>query len=347
MQDDDAGSAITVTVTRAGNSGSVTSSSVTIPMLVPGATLAEQLSWVRGFGQSGNEYIVEISGNVTITGTSAALPAGRSNITVRIRGREAISEVRLSTNGILFTIGSGVTLVLDENITLMGRGGVGSHDTTTANNNSLVRINSGGTLIMNEGARVVGNATTNQSGAGVFVASNGRFTMNGGEISGNRSGGSGSGSGIYAGHGGVHVGNGGMFTMNYGIISGNSSSNGGAGVSVGSGGMFTMTGGRISGNRVTGSSRGGGVFVAGTSTTGTWPTTIPAGIFRISKGIIHGNESAVAEELRNTSGDGLSASLHNGGTAQRGTFSDGTFTPLGDLNTTNITINVANGELSW
>jgi len=378
VQNADVGSIITVTVTRTDNSGSITSPSIAIgAILVPvGVTLAEQLSWIRGFGQFGNHYIVQISGNENISPINAALPTGRNN-TITIRGREAVREVRLSANGVLFTIGSGVTLVLDENVALVGRGGAGSH-VTAANNNYLVRINSGGTLIMNEGARIVGNsfststtwnAHVTSQGGGVHIANGGTFTMNGGDISGNRAtttitiSGTGIAGASLSQGGGVFVANGGAFTMNDGIISGNQATatrSGGAqgtwagafvpnitaqggGVSVVSGGTFTMNGGEISGNqttatRPTGSGgnivpQGGGVFVAG--------------IFRISNGIVRGNETAVATALRNTSGDGLSASLHNAGTAQRGTFSSGTFSSLGTLSTTNITINVLNGNLQW
>jgi len=409
VQNADVGSIITVTVTRTDNSGSITSPPIAIgAILVPvGVTLAEQLSWIRGFGQIGNHYIVQISGNENISPINAALPTGRNN-TITIRGREAVHEVRLSANGRFFTIGSGVTLVLDENVALVGRGGVGSH-VTAVNDNHLVRINSGGTLIMNEGARIVGNVFSSSvatvtaataQGGGVYVASGGTFTMNGGEISGNVVAANRGGSqnttvaaAVTAQGGGVSV-SGGTFTMNGGVISGNivtatrAATAGnvvwvpggtttqeplgnviaqGGGVFV-SAGTFTMNGGEISGNTVTAgrtagggtiAAQGGGVFSGATfdmrggaisgnrATNGGGVFVANGTIFRISNGIVRGNETAVATALRNTSGDGLSASLHNAGTTQRGTFSNGTFSSLGTLSTTNITINVLNGELQW
>ena len=313
------------------------------PISVPGTTLTDQLSWLRRHGQSGNHYIVEIGGDTIITATNAALPTGR-NITFRGTVPSRITGT--------FTVPPGVTLTLDQNVTITG-------------NSRGVTVQNGGRLIMNAGARITGNVVSSSvtggdvttGGGGVFVSGGGTFTMNGGEISGNtvtanRTGGT-SGN-ITAQGGGVFVSSGGTFTMNGGEISGNtvtanrtatgnqqgSVTAEGGGVFVSSSSTFTMNGGEISGNTVTASrsvtvgtlvSRGGGVHVAG--------------IFRISNGIVRGDESAEAEELRNTSGDGLSASLSNAGTAQRGTFSGGTFTSLGFLNTTNFTINVLNGNL--
>jgi len=149
-------------------------------------------------------------------------------------------------------------------------------------------------------------------GGGVSVVSGGTFTMNGGEISGNT---------VTADR---TAGTGSMLSQGGGVFSDTT---------------FNMRGGEISGNAVTapgGTSNGGGVHVATGST------------FRISNGIVRGNETGVAAALRNTSGDGLSASLHNAGTAQFGRFNAaGAFTSLGVLGTTNITINVEDGELSW
>jgi len=86
-----------------------------------------------------------------------------------------------------------------------------------------------------------------------------------------------------------------------------------------------MRSGTISGNS---SGRdGGGIFNAGT--------------FRISDGIIYGNDAV--EELRNTGRNGTV--LFNGGTAQRGTFSNGEFVLLGALSSTSNTMHFVNGIL--
>ena len=229
-------------------------------------TLAERLAWLWEFAQSGGSYVIELNDNETISPTDAALPTGRTNLTIALRGNGAVRTIGLSSNGTLFTIGSGVTLVLDNNITLQGR---------TGNNNHLVRVNSDSTLVMNAGSRVMGNTNTSSSSANL-----------------------------------------------------------GGGVRVNSGGTFIMRGGEIAGNSVGSvSNTGGGVHVAS------------GGTFRISDGTIHGNDAEVG--LGNTatdSGSGAALFIASGGTAQRGTFDNGTFTSLDlGLTTTNSTIRLVNG----
>jgi len=251
---------------------------------VPGANLAEQFEWLRLLAQSNTDYVINVSANADLAPQALTLPAGRSNVTVTLRGSGARRTIRLSQNGALFTIGSGFTLVLDDNITLEGRTqGVGN--ATAHNTTHLVRVNSGGTLIMNAGARITGNTNSgigaaNIHGGGVRVNANGTFTMNGGEISGNSApvlthDGGGvfiDGAGTFTMHGGSITGNttnrhgGGVrinnltgnFTMHGGIISNNRARFGGG---VCTGGVFTMRGGTISGNE--GSQWGGGVSVHG------------------------------------------------------------------------------------
>ena len=250
-----------------------------IPFSLAEGTLAERLDWLRGLAQSGGSYVIELSGNETIapeqTGWNAVptLPTGRTNLTITLRGTGAVRTVGLSANGVLFTVESGVTLVLDNNITLVGRNQA-AHGAD--NNSHLVRVNNGGTLVMNAGARVTGNTNTSSwenSGGGVRVNSGGTFVMRGGEIAGNSAGNA--------------------------------------------------------------SNTGGGVHVAS------------GGTFRISDGIIHGNDAA--EGLRNTatgSGSGAAVFVASDGTAQSGTFNAaGAFTSLGNLVTTNATLNATNGVL--
>jgi len=144
----------------------------------------------------------------------------------------------------MFTLNSGVTLILDENITLVGR---------SANNASLVFLRSGSSLIMNDKANIIGNNAGFNAGGGVYVSYSSIFTMNDGKIFGNTS--------MYerwvtnAGGGGVFVN--GTFNMKGGEISGNTATNGG-GVFVNNG-IFTMSSGKIINNTAT--DAGGGVFV--------------------------------------------------------------------------------------
>jgi hypothetical protein len=106
-----------------------------------------------------------------------------------------------------------------------------SGNTTSLGGGGGVYVGSG-TLTMNGNSSISGNTASN--GGGVYVSPNGRFTMNGGIISGNT---------ISDTGGGVAVD--GTFTMNDGTISGNTSDNGG-GVAVG--GTFIMVGGTIYGS---------------------------------------------------------------------------------------------------
>jgi len=197
----------------------------------------------------------------------------KSNIIIRLEGIGSERTVSLSSNGSLFTVGSDVTLILDNNITLKGR---------SNNITSLVFVDSGGALEMKTGAKITGNTYFGISsyGGGVYVRNSGTFTMRGGEILGNTSSYSSSYSDPYSYNyvfsygGGVYL-DGGTFTMSNGKISGNTSHSSyysslrenyvysyGGGVYL-NGGTFTMSGGEISGNTSSSdySSYGGGVYV--------------------------------------------------------------------------------------
>jgi hypothetical protein len=199
-----------------------------------GSTLAEKLQWVKDNAQSNTAYSLEVSANESIAPQTLSY-TGKSGITIILKGAAGAAKVvSLSSNGNLFTVESGVTLVLDNNITLQGR---------NSNNASLVTVNSGGTLEMKAGAKITGNTKLKNGsdpgiGSGVFV-DGGTFTMNGGEISGN-------------------------------TVFGNTASSNGGGVGVYEGGIFTMQGGEIFGNKATASTGrwtgGGGVFVENAGT---------------------------------------------------------------------------------
>jgi len=279
--------------------------------LVPGSTLAEKLSWVLSPAnvETGETYVITVDADESIISSTLSYTS-RSKITIILWASESGGEkfISPSSNGLLFTVGSGVTLVLDNNITLEGR---------SNNNNALVYVSSGA-MEMRDGAKITGNTTSNYAG-GVRVGSNGTFTMNGGEISGNKT------TSVYDYGGGVDIF--GTFTMNSGVISGNTTSGSGGGVYINNGGTFTMNGGEISGN--TASSNGGGVYNNGT--------------FRIVTGTVYGSNESITS-MKNTASSG--AALYANKTAQRGTFSGTTWTSAGTLTTTNDTIKVEDGELA-
>ena len=269
--------------------------------LVPGNNLASRLEWLRNNAQDDSFYLVEITADEYIAPDQTALPTDRNNLVVVLRGRGEMRTVSLSANGSLFTVGSGVTLILDENVTLVGR---------DDNDNPLLRISDDGILIMEDGSAVTGNTNTTtviaDRGGGVRVHEGGRFYMRGGRIFGNEIVGAGSGIG-------VHVIDNGTFTMDGGEISGNEASGGnanggvlvhntstftmeggkitenkgggntGGGVRVGPGSTFIMRDGKITGNETTGTAGGGGVGVFGTVAS---PAT-----FVMEGGEISGNET--------------------------------------------------------
>ena len=261
-------------------------------------TLADKLAWVLDEDnvQDGQTYTLTVDADEVIRPHTLTY-ANRSDITIQLTGGggEKIVSFRWDRTS-LFTIESGVTLVLGNNVTLEGNNYTDSR---------LVWVNAGGTLKMEAGAKITNSERTSRGG-GVYV-DGGTFTMDGGEISGN--------TGSFRG-GGVYVSDG-TFTMNGGEISGNTVSSsyegeGGGGVYVADG-IFTMNDGEISGNTVSGSgfyvsscSKGGGVYVAD-------------GTFIMYDGEISGNTASFSGFTSSTrprsSGGGVS--------------SDGTFTMHG------------------
>ncbi|MCL2601495.1 MAG: InlB B-repeat-containing protein [Treponema sp.] len=353
---------------------------VDVNTTVPISSLAAQLSWVQSNAISGGFYIINVITDEEIAPHSLSFTnPTRTNITVTLKGEGGRKNIGLSADGAMFTVASGVTLILGEDITLNGRVG---------NTNSVVRVNSDGTLVMNDGAIITGNVGS-VDGAGVYIGGRGRLTMNGGEISGNTA--------LNSNGGGVYIASG-IATMNGGEISSNTaSSGGGIYVSSPSGGSsnpsFTMNGGKVSKN--TASSDGGGVYlryeywtptfnlnageisgntasrsgggvyanygssgglyaypifnmrggiIAGNHAGGTTGGggVYNAGTFRMSGGVIYGIEES--PELRNT---GTNAVLYRerNDHAQRGIFSGTNFTSLGDLPNSDTTIRVVNGNL--
>jgi hypothetical protein len=295
--------------------------SVSTGLIVSGTSLAEKLDWLKNNAVSNFLYIIEADSNESLVKQTLSY-SGKSGITIVLKGGEAMRTITLSSSGSLFTI-TGVTLILDNNITLNGRNG---------NDSSLISISKGGTMIMNDGSKITGNTyASNDVSAGGGVRVEGNFIMNGGEISNNKAT---STSEYDSGGGGVYVNGTGTFTMNGGKISGNSSYVGG-GVAVDSS-IFTMNGGEISGNTA---SIGGGVYVGGMMNT-TYSS------FRMSGGVIYGNNASTS--LRNTatiSGASVYIYEKNMGTVQYGTFSGNNFHKSGDLDTSNTTIRIVNGNL--
>jgi len=197
-----------------------------------GGNLKNKLDWISSTNpQNNTAFIITVTSNERL----APYPLSYSNkkVSVILKGDTLERTVNLSSNGSLFTINSGVTLILDNNITLIGR---------ESNNGSLISI-VGGKLIMNEGAKITGNTFDGGGGGGVFVGEGSIFTMNGGKIYNNHS------LNVTDGTGGAGVlVKQGTFTMEKGEISGNTTTWGGGGVKIAYKSTFTMNGGIITGN---------------------------------------------------------------------------------------------------
>jgi len=215
-----------------------------------------KLAWLQSNAQSESTYIIDVNADEIIDGRSLSYD-GKNNITITLKGIGSTRTISLlSENVCMFTVGTGITLILDNYITLRGR-----------SNNTIPLVIVGGALIMNPGSTITGNKNTNTDipGGGVLILKDGFFTMNGGTISNNTTNRNG---------GGVSVG--GNFIFNDGNITGNNAK-GGGGVGMTPDATFTMSGGIISGNRA---EVGGGVVVG------------PAA-FTMSGGTISGNRAEI------------------------------------------------------
>jgi len=140
--------------------------------------LINKLRWLESNAKSGENYTFEVKANENITPISLFYK-DKKNITITLKGVGANRIVDLSPSdksGSMFSVGSGVTLVLDGNIILR-----------SLNNNyeALIKVNSGGVLVMNAGSTITGNLNKGSNGGGVYVSNGGTFTMKGGTISGN------------------------------------------------------------------------------------------------------------------------------------------------------------------
>ena len=325
---------------------------VTVTVIEPTleGSLARQLVWLRNFALAGGEYTIQINDDEDITSAMAALPTGRDDITIILRGIGEMRTISLSGNGNLFSVGPGVTLILDGNVTLKGR---------NDNNASMVFVEPDGNLVMNAGTIITGNTGVDARGAGVNV--HGTFAMNGGKIFGN----------VAMREGGwVFVNPNGTFVMNDGKIINNVAAREGGGVFVA--GSFMMYGGEISSNIATSHiwARGGGVIVGcldnglfamrggiisnnmAVSDTATWAGAggvhiggyrPGGGTFLMSDGII--SDDNVSRFVGNMADISSPLSAEGSAIARHGTFSDDGFNPLGKLSSVSHAIEMMDGVL--
>jgi hypothetical protein len=204
--------------------------------------------------QLANNAIFTVNGTVNAKAEGINIDSAATT-PATINGKGTIS---LKSKGRMLGIYEGKKLTLD-GVTLVG---------LSDNDDSLVGIGNGGELVMNSGA-ITGNthASDEWAGGGGVEVWQGKFTMEGGTISGNSADGGG---------GGVHINENSTFTMKDGTISGNTARSTGGGVRAERNSTFTMEGGTISAN-TTADTDGGGVHINENS------------IFTIKDGTISGN----------------------------------------------------------
>jgi hypothetical protein len=133
-----------------------------IPVLPDGLSLNESLAWLDENAQVGRMYTVTLSGDEAVE--PKMLSYDGKPVSIALSGRVAELMVSLSSNGSLFTVGSGVELTLNSNVTLRGR---------SDNTASLVKVDTGSALMMNSGSNIAGNTYSvpgyRSYGGGVYV----------------------------------------------------------------------------------------------------------------------------------------------------------------------------------
>jgi len=235
-----------VAVMRVGNSGYVASG---VSASVPSRTVAEQIDLLLAMNPPpATAEIVAWDAEEALSPRTLAFD-GNPSVRIHLSGSRPDNIIWLDGMGSMLTVGSGVTLVL-ENVTLGGQAA-----SEIINNRALVTVASGGTLEMEDGAWITENANPagnqNTHGGGVHVGVNATFVMRGGRIFHN------------AGAMGGGVFTRGSLVMEGGQIANNASGQGG-GVAVIEGGSFEMNGGIIEENSAQVS--GGGVATFPNST---------------------------------------------------------------------------------
>ena len=287
----------------------------------PVATLQKALELLNDAGFTEGKIVV--TGTVQTREVKISVPGDSTTgsvTTLTVMGGSAGGTLK-NEKGRVFTIGTGGSLTLGENITLTGTNDTGK--------GGAVYVN-GGTFTMKADSKITKSIAS--YGGGVYVDSNGTFTMGGGAITENsasidESGGGNSG-------GGVCISNG-TFTMSGdAVISKNTAGSSGGGVYIFSDGTFTME----DGSKITDGQAafGGGVYVAGgtfnmndTATLqGNKATDHGGGVHILSGGIFTMNGGTIGGTAANTA-------TYGGGVFVSG----GTF----DMNNGTISGNSASG----
>ena len=190
--------------------------------------------------------------SVTGIHVGSLTPIGITTANLSAAGLPPTLEINVPVTAAVggFTVGSGVTLILNNSLTGFPGTGTG------------VTVNAGGHFEMNHDSASISNFDNR----GVVVRESGTFFMRGGSIYGNLAPGPGGfgGAGVLV-DGTENVNFSPTFVMYGGIIEENISGSHGGGVSVVRGASFEMRGGHIRGNEAGAMATGGGVHVSGST----------------------------------------------------------------------------------
>jgi hypothetical protein len=241
---------------------------------------AAALAFIQGAGMN-LRFPIIATADISLAPQDLSL-AAYANKTVVLTGNDPVRTLSLSSAGSLFTVGTDVSLEL-ENIVLQG---------ISTNTAPLITVTTDGKLAVKTGGKITGNTytitTVDTGGAGVFV-SGGELEIAGGEINTNTV----TGSVAPALGGGIFVDNGSV-VMTGGAIRGNiitsihtgDGSCLGGGIYIRNGSSFEMSAGKIEGNRINSQSTDAGDGVCGVG------VCILNSVFRLSGGLIRNNTAS-------------------------------------------------------
>jgi hypothetical protein len=111
-------------------------------------TLNGSLNYLAANAITGHEYKIVFGSDGSVSPMTLSYAGKRVSITLMGDGTNRTVRLSSSSKGSLFTIGDGLTLVLDNHITLQGH---------SSNNSSLIKVNSGGTVTMKGNTVISGN----------------------------------------------------------------------------------------------------------------------------------------------------------------------------------------------
>ena len=287
---------------------------------------------IKGYGDSADDVIVFIEEGFLLS-SGLIVPINNNGATLTIMSANPDITLTRNFDGVMFTVSDGAKLIFEDIII------DGNKEKFPYNFNAIVHV-LGGEFIVNDGT-----VLKNNHGPGVAVTDHGRFTMNGGEITGNTYYG---GSGVLLTSSSFTNITGGTFIMTGGKISGNAAysientidrfGGSGSGVTVSNNSVFIMTGGEISGNSA--EFVGGGVYVDYAAA-----LSLPGGKFTMTGGVITGNTADIGGGVYVDHGNEF---ILGGTAAIRGNINDNVYLASGQYITPGISANIpAPGMEVW